>query len=739
VPRRLDLLSVWGWRELLFPGGTLRWTFPDAPIQRRLWHAINAREQVAVLAMIGDQPAAATLAVVTGMHADGYDLVGQGRLRLESWRVKPDTFKWAVCRPIEDRISRPVGGDEKRVLLDLLGRVRPNTDSRRARPMAELEATDDVGAIVDLVCAELFSTEMARVDLLNSDDIYYRWYHCWQQLSERLARWASLGDLVIPDTSAPASLAGRASRRAAERAAAPDPAGHGFKVDGPEGLPTFARVGGMEDLKRQLRGSVGLLLEHREAAEQMGVTHNGILLHGPPGTGKTMIARATAGEYGIRYLALSGGEVSGALMGETEEKIRDAFATAAASAPCVLFLDEIDSLAGKRGEAGGNEQYHKRVVGQLLRCLEEVRSTPGVVVMAATNDLDSLDPAVVRPGRFDRHVRVDLPDARAREAVLRACLRGVPGADQLAVGALVTDTEGRSAAELATLVDAAKMKALERVAEGVDASPLLTQADLEQAAAERRGKDSPTLPPLTWDDLILPSPTLAALKSLAELIANPRAGSDLGVRPATGALLYGPPGTGKTTIARVIASETKGRVSFLPAKGSDLVSKWVGESARKIRDLFARARAVSPTIVFIDELEALLPARGGNVEERESVVTEFLQQLDGIDSTPGVFVLGATNLPDRIDPAVLRGGRQGRHIEIPLPDQAAREALFRLHSRRLALHPDVDADALAATTDGRSGADIEALCNEAAEAALRRGAAPRAVTQADFLSVLSRT
>jgi transitional endoplasmic reticulum ATPase len=729
VPRRLDLLSVWESRELLFPGCTVRWTFPDAPIQRRLWQALNAREPVAVLAMIGDQPAAATLALVTGMHADGYDFLGQGRLRLENWRMKPDTFRWALGRLIEDRSSRRVGREEQSVLLDLLRQARPGPGLWRTRPIAELEATDDVSAMVDLVCGELFPKEMARVDLLNTDDVYYRWYACWQRLSDDIATRTTLRDLIIPDPSRSAGLASRA----------PAATVHGFRVDGPDGLPTFARVGGMEDLKRQLRGSVGLLLQHRDAAEQMGVSHNGILLHGPPGTGKTMIARATAGEYGIRYLALSGGEVSGAHMGESEERIRDAFAAAAASAPCVLFFDEFDSLAGKRGDSGGNEQYHKRVVGQLLRCLEEVRATPGVVVMAATNDLDSLDPAVVRPGRFDRHVRVDLPDAQAREAVLRACLHGVPGAERLSVDSLVAETEGRSAAELATVVDAAKMRALERVAEGVDVSPVLTQADLEQALAERRGKDAPTLPPLTWDDLILPEPTLATLKSLTELIADPRAGSDLGVRPATGALLYGPPGTGKTTIARVIASETKGRVSFLPVKGSDLVSKWVGESARKVRDLFARARAVSPTIVFIDELEALLPARGGTVEERESVVTEFLQQLDGIDSTPGVFVLGATNLPDRIDSAVLRGGRLGRHIEIPLPDQAARAALLRLHGRRFTLYSDVDPDALAAMTEGRSGADIEAACNEAAEVALHRRTEPRAVTHADFVTVLGRS
>jgi transitional endoplasmic reticulum ATPase len=507
----------------------------------------------------------------------------------------------------------------------------------------------------------------------------------------------------------------------------------------PDELPTFAQVGGMEELKRRLRGTVGLLLEHRDAAQQMGVNYNGILLHGPPGTGKTLIAKATAGEYGMRFLGLTGGEVSGSLIGDTEEMIRDAFGTAAASAPCVLFFDEFDSLAGKRGETGGNEGYHKRVVGQLLKSLEDVRTQPGVVVMAATNDLDSLDAAIVRPGRFDRHVRVDLPDAEAREAVFRACLHGLPGAEAIRLERLVEETEGRSAADVASLVEAAKIKALERVAEGLADSPTLTQADLEEALAERRGKDAPTLAPLTWADLILPEPTLTALKSLADLIADPRAARELGMRPATGALLYGPPGTGKTTIARVIASETKGRVSFLPAKGSDLISKWVGESAKKVRDLFARARAVSPSIVFIDELEALLPARGGDADERESVVTEFLQQLDGIDSTPGVFVLGATNLPDRVDPAVLRGGRLGRHIEIPLPDQAGREALFRLHSRRLTLHDDFDPAALAPATDGRSGADIEAWCDEAAEVALQRRGEPRAVTQADFLTVVGRS
>jgi ATP-dependent 26S proteasome regulatory subunit len=253
----------------------------------------------------------------------------------------------------------------------------------------------------------------------------------------------------------------------------------------------------------------------------------------------------------------------------------------------------------------------------------------------------------------------------------------------------------------------------------------------------RRRRAEARLPERGWEELILPAETVSQLKSLARLIADPEAGREFGVTPPSGALLAGPPGTGKTTIAQVLASQLRGEVAFLPAKGSDLVSKYVGESAVRVRDLFDRARAQPPAIIFIDEIDALLPTRGGD-SEREGILTEFLQQLDGLDSTPGVFVLGATNLPERIDPAVTRPGRLGRRIDIPLPDLAGRRALIGLHSARLHLDSGVDLGELAAATEGASGAGIEGICNDAAEHAFFREAGPRRVTAADFAVALQR-
>ncbi|MGH7903980.1 MAG: AAA family ATPase [Candidatus Dormibacteraceae bacterium] len=582
---------------------------------------------------------------------------------------------------------------------------------RSARLRKAVEGVDDPLVIAGVVCQELFGLNFqGGATLLMTDDVSYRLRACLNALQPN-----------IPD------LGGERSS---------------FPVEDPDQLPTLADIGGMEALKKQIRETLGVLIENASAMEQLRVNVNGVLLHGPPGTGKTTIARATAGEYKMSFLHLTGGDLTSKWMGETEKKIQEAFATAVQSRPCLLLLDEFDSIAGKRG-ASGNEQFQSQVVGQLLRSLEAVRREPGVIVMAATNDVEALDPAVVRPGRFDFRIRVDLPDGEARRAIFEARLRGLPAVPSIPLDSLVADTQGRSAAFVTAVVEAAKLKAVERAVREGAASPLLDLPDLELALLDQRGKDAPTLSPVGWDELILPERTKAELQSLARLIADPRGAREMGVDPPRGALLYGAPGTGKTTVARAIATELKGRVSFLPAKGSDLVSKFVGEGSKNLKDLFDRAREGAPAIIFIDELEALLPKRGqegagpgGGADA--SLVTEFLQQLDGIDSTPGVFVLGATNLPDKIDPAVLRGGRLGRRIEIPLPNEGERRRLFELHTRRLQLEGPLDVASLTRLTERLSGADIEAVCQDAAAFAYERAEGPRAVTQGDFEAVLRR-
>lgn len=521
----------------------------------------------------------------------------------------------------------------------------------------------------------------------------------------------------------------------------PDPNGAAdvkFQVQPSDSLPTFADVGGMGPLKTRIQEAVGLVLENLHAAETLKLTINGILLYGPPGTGKTLFARATAGQYQLNFMNVSGSDISGSLMGESEQRLRSAFTLAVENSPCLLFLDELDSLAGKRGEGGGAEEHQRRLVTQLLRSLEEVRLGRDVIVMAATNDIDSLDPAVVRSGRFDYRIRVDLPDEAARQSILEAALRDVPHDAEIRLADIVAQTGSRTGSDLVAIVEGAKLLAMKRSR----SNPKLSSDDLQMSLQSRRGGDAPTLKLITWDELILPDDTKAQLQQLAQLIADPRRAIEAGLNPPRGALLYGPPGTGKTTIALAIATQLKGAVSFLPVKGSDIRSKWVGDSAKHVRDLFARAQASSPTIIFIDEIETLLSRRGeaddGNANVDEQVVTEFLQHIDGIDSTPGIFVLGATNFRDKLDPAVTRGGRLGRQIEIPLPNAAGRETLFRLHSKSLHVASDVDFEVVARMTERFSGADIESLCQEAAARSFDRESGPREVTFDDFVLILKR-
>jgi transitional endoplasmic reticulum ATPase len=529
-----------------------------------------------------------------------------------------------------------------------------------------------------------------------------------------------------------------------ERGTASQPPPAEFPVTEPDELETLSDVGGMSELKEQIRGTIGFLLENQELATRMQLSVNGVLLYGPPGNGKTLVARATAGEYQLRFLSVSGGDISAdGLMGVAENKIRSAFRTAADNAPCLLFFDEFDSIAGRRDAGGGNAQYQAQIVGTLLRGIEEIRKTPGVIVMAATNDVDALDPALIRAGRFDERIHVGVPDADARRSIFETKLADLPTAGDIQLDRLVAETEGRSGADIASLVEDAKVRAIKRAVGGPGTGVALGQADLEEALSARRGKDAPTLEPVSWDDVILPDEKKQELRTLTDLVVDPNVGRLPGMRRPTGAILYGPPGTGKTLIARAIASNARGRLSFIQLKGSDITSKWVGESEANLRQAFERARSQSPCVLFIDEIEALFPKRSdsgdGDVQRmREALLTEFLQQVDGLDTVPGVFVLGATNHLDKLDPAVVRGGRLGRLVEIPLPTVEGREALLRLHARDLSLAPDVDLAAVARLTEGASGADLEAICQSAVEAAYERDEATQQVTQADFLKVLER-
>jgi transitional endoplasmic reticulum ATPase len=493
----------------------------------------------------------------------------------------------------------------------------------------------------------------------------------------------------------------------------------------PAELPTFADVGGMDAVKQELQQSFGLMLAYPDKAAEYKISWNGVLLYGPPGTGKTFLARATAGEFGLTLVEVSTGSLVTALLGSSARNVTALFEAAVEHTPALIFFDEIDSIAQRRSSALDSET--SRTITTVLQCLEQYHSVPDLVIMGATNALDSLDDAIVRPGRFDRHVRVDLPDEAARAAIFAAQLHGRP-AGAVDLPALAQRTAGLTAAAIERAVEAASLAELERSTTG--ASQPIDQQALLAALADAGGRDRPTVEDWSWDDLVLAPEVKRELQQLELLITRPEKASALGIDPPAGVLLAGPPGTGKTTVAKVLAAQAG--CSFYPVSAADLLSKWVGESEASVQRLFARARDNAPSIVFIDEIDALGAVRGSE-ESEHSPINELLAEIDGMGSHGRVLVVAATNRPELLDPALVRGGRLSRTIVLPLPDEPARQALLALQSRKMPL-ADVDLAAIARRTDGFSGADLEALCQQAAVAALTRdseGTAPT-VIQADF-------
>ena len=516
---------------------------------------------------------------------------------------------------------------------------------------------------------------------------------------------------------------------------------------------TWEDIGDLEEAKQKIREIVELPLKHPELFKHLGIEPpKGILLHGPPGTGKTLLAKALANEIGAYFIAINGPEIMSKYYGESEQRLREIFKEAEENAPAIIFIDEIDSIAPRREEVTG--EVEKRVVAQLLTLMDGLKERGKVIVIGATNRPEALDPALRRPGRFDREIEIPPPDKRARREILAVHTRNMPLADDVDLDAIAEMTHGYTGADLAALVKEAAMAALRRfISEGkIDLSHPIPAEKLRELKVtmkdflEAMKYVQPSLireiyvevPEVRWSDVGGLEDVKQQLREAVEWpLKYPEIFEQMGIQPPKGILLFGPPGTGKTLLAKAVATESG--ANFIAIRGPEILSKWVGESEKAIRQTFRRARQVAPAIIFFDEIDAIAPARGfrhdtSGVTDR--IVNQLLTEMDGIEPLRNVVVIAATNRPDILDPALLRPGRFDRLIYVPPPDYKARLEIFKVHTKNMPLADDVDLAELAKKTEGYTGADIAAVCREAAMIALREELKVRPVEMRHFLKAL---
>jgi transitional endoplasmic reticulum ATPase len=502
---------------------------------------------------------------------------------------------------------------------------------------------------------------------------------------------------------------------------------------------SYEDIGGLKPQVHRIREMIELPLRYPEVFERLGIdAPKGVLLHGPPGCGKTLIARSIAHETEANFFSVSGPEVIHKFYGESEAHLRQIFAEAAKKGPSIVFIDEIDAIAPRREKVVGDVE--KRVVAQLLALMDGLTRRQNLVVIAATNIPNALDPALRRPGRFDREIAIPIPDRNSRLEILEIHSRGMPLAQDVDMSHLSDITHGFVGADLEALCRESAMICLRRIMPEIDFAvasiPYEQLAQLEVhmddfVTALKEVEPSAIrevfveVPNVRWEDVGGHEALRSKLIEAVEWpLHYPHLFEEAGTKPPKGILLSGPPGCGKTLLAKAIANESK--VNFISVKGPALLSKYVGESEQAVREVFRKARQASPCIVFFDEIDALVPARGGGSSEShvgERVLSQFLAELDGIEELKGVLILAATNRVDMLDPAVVRPGRFDEVIEIPTPEEKDREEIFRVHLRNKPLEADLDTADLASRTGGFSGAEIASVCNRAALMAVRRSVA----------------
>ena len=496
----------------------------------------------------------------------------------------------------------------------------------------------------------------------------------------------------------------------------------------------YEDIGGLRDEVAKVREMIELPLRHPELFERLGVeAPKGVLLHGPPGTGKTLLAKAVASETNANFHSISGPEIMSKFYGQSEENLRDIFKQAEENAPAIIFIDEIDSIAPKRDEVTG--EVERRVVAQLLALMDGLAARGKVVVIGATNRPNSLDPAIRRPGRFDREIEIGIPDRDGRLEILQIHARDVPLAKGVDLKALADITHGYVGADLEALVKEAAMRALRRTLPDIDLEvdeiPIevlrkleVTREDFLRAFREMEPSTLREVlierPDVRWSDIGGLEPAKQELREAVEWpLKHAKLFEQAGAKAPKGVLLYGPPGTGKTLLAKAVAAESES--NFISVKGPEFLSKWVGESERAVRETFRKAKAAAPCVIFFDEIDAITPQRGVGADSQvtERVISQLLTEMDGLEELHNVTIIGATNRPDLVDPALLRPGRFDRLVYIPPPDPEARKAIFAIHTKGKPLAADVIVDELSARTDGYTGAEIAAVCNEAAMLAIR--------------------